>query len=208
MIRYCFNCSLKFYKNLLISIQIKNSYFLYVLNFTISYYFLIILYFSSDIMNSERLLKIGDVAGLLGVTTQTLRNWTNRGYMNTIIGKGGHRRFKVSEEERIMELKENDNTIKNCLLYCRVSTSIQKENLERQIERLKSFVISNGFTIDGVYQDIASRMNFKRRGLLKLLEYCQQHRISTVIIEYKDRLAIFGVDLLKELLSSCGTELL
>ena len=33
-------------------------------------------------MNSEYLLKIGDVAPLLGVTTQTLRNWTNNDYMN------------------------------------------------------------------------------------------------------------------------------
>ena len=51
-------------------------------------------------------------------------------------------------------------------------------------------------------------MNFKRRGLLKLLEYCQKHRVNTVIIEYKDRLARFGVDLLKEFLSSFGTELI
>lgn len=63
-------------------------------------------------MSSERLLKIGDVAALLGVTTQTLRNWTNSGYMDAIIGKGGHRRFRSSEVERLMELKEKENKIK------------------------------------------------------------------------------------------------
>ena len=31
-------------------------------------------------MSTERLLKIGDTAGILGVTTQTLRNWTNGKY--------------------------------------------------------------------------------------------------------------------------------
>jgi excisionase family DNA binding protein len=159
-------------------------------------------------MSSEQLLKIGDVATLLGVTTQTLRNWTNSGYMDAVIGKGGHRRFRRSEVDRIMELGERENGIKKCLLYCRVSTSIQKENLERQIERLTSFALSNGFLIEGIYKDIASGMNFKRHGLLRLLEYCQKHRINTVIIEYKDRLARFGVDLLKEFLSSFGTELL
>ena len=91
-------------------------------------------------MNSECLLKIGDVAALLGVTTQSLRIWTNSGHMNAIIGKGGHRRFRSSEVERIMELEKSEIKTKNCLLYCRVSTSIQKENLERQIERLKSFL--------------------------------------------------------------------
>ena len=159
-------------------------------------------------MSSEQLLKIGNVATLLGVTTQTLRNWTNSGYMDAVIGKGGHRRFRKSEVERIMELDEQENNIKKCLLYCRVSTSIQKENLERQIERLTSFALSNGFLIEGIYKDIASGMNFKRHGLLRLLEYCQKHRINTVIIEYKDRLARFGVDLLKDFLGSFGTELL
>jgi len=82
-------------------------------------------------MSSEQLLKIGDVATLSGVTTQTLRNWTNSGYMDAIIGKGGHRRFRRSEVERLMELKEREGSIKKCLIYCRVSTSIQRENLER-----------------------------------------------------------------------------
>ena len=45
-------------------------------------------------MNSEQLHKIGNVATLLGVTTQTLRNWTNSGYMDVIIGKSGHRLSK------------------------------------------------------------------------------------------------------------------
>ncbi|MBY9006420.1 MAG: IS607 family transposase [Candidatus Lokiarchaeota archaeon] len=159
-------------------------------------------------MNPGQLLKIGDVATLLGVTTQTLRNWTNSGYMNTLIGKGGHRRFRRSEVERLMELKEREDNIKKCLLYYRVSSSIQKDNLECQLERLTSFALSNGFIIEGIYKDIVSGMNFKRRGLLKLLKYCQKQRISTVIIEYKDRLARFGVDLLREFLSSFGTELL
>ncbi|GAH41631.1 unnamed protein product [marine sediment metagenome] len=159
-------------------------------------------------MNSERLLRIGVVAEILGVTAQTLRNWCKSGYINAIVGRGGHRRFMVSEVERIMEMNGKENENKNCLLYCRVSTSIQKENIERQIERLKSFAISNGYTIDGIYKDIAGGMNFRRKDLLNLPNYCQSNRVSTVIIEYKDRLARFGVALLKEILGSFGTELL
>ena len=61
-------------------------------------------------MNSEQLLKIGYVTTLLGVTTQTLRNWTNSGYMDVIIGKDGHRRFRRSEVERLMELKGREGS--------------------------------------------------------------------------------------------------
>ena len=65
-------------------------------------------------MCSERLLKIGDVTTLLGVTTQTLRNWANNGYMDAIIGKGGHRIFRRGDVERLMELKERESPIKKC----------------------------------------------------------------------------------------------
>ena len=144
---------------------------------------------SYNSLSSEHLRKIGNVAHLLGDTPQTLRNWTNNGYMDAVIGMGGHGRFRRSEvEERIMELNEREDGIKKCLLYCRVSTSIQKENLERQIERLTSFALSNGFIIERMYKDIASGMNFKRRGLLKLLDHCQKHRIPTVIVSALDLL--------------------
>jgi len=45
-------------------------------------------------MSSEQLRKIGNIATLLGVTPQTLRNWTNSGYMDVIIG---NRDIGVSE---------------------------------------------------------------------------------------------------------------
>ena len=63
--------------------------------------------------------------------------------MNAIIGKDGHRSFRISDVERMMELKNSNIKPKNCVLYCQVSTSIQKENLVRQIERLESFAVSN-----------------------------------------------------------------
>ncbi len=65
-------------------------------------------------MNSGRLLRIGDVAEILGVTTQILRNWCNSGYINAIVGRGGHRRFMVSEVERIMEVNGKKSENKNC----------------------------------------------------------------------------------------------
>ena len=88
-----------------------------------------------------------------------------------------------------MHLADPQSNAKNCLIYCRVSTTIQRDNLKRQRARLETYAVANGYTIEKMYEDIASGMNFKRRGLLKLLEYCQTHTIKAVIIEFKDRLA-------------------
>ena len=43
---------------------------------------------------------------------------------------------------------------------------------------------------------------------MNLLQYCQTHPIKAMIIEYKDRVARFGVDLLADILSSYSTKLL
>jgi len=149
-----------------------------------------------------------DVTQLLNVTPQTLRHWSKEGFLTAIRSKGGHRRFKLSEIRRLMKLDPLAGRENKCLIYCRVSTTIQKANLQRQRERLEQFAVANGYKIEGIYQDIASGMNFKRKGLLNLLHYCQKNPVKAVVIEYKDRLARFGVDLLTDILRSYGTELL
>jgi putative resolvase len=156
----------------------------------------------------EKLLRMKEAATLLGVTPQTLRNWSNGGYVEAIVGKGGHRRFKWSEVKRLMHLTDPQAIAKNCVIYCRVSTTIQRENLKRQRARLETYAMAKGHTIEKVYEDIASGMHFKRKGVLKLLNHCQTHAIKAVIIEFKDRLARFGVELIQAMLASFGTELI
>jgi len=158
-------------------------------------------------MITDKLLRMKEAATLLGVTPQTLRSWSKVGHIEAIVGKGGHRRFKWSEVKRLMHLTDPQSNAKNCLIYCRVSTTIQRENLKRQRARLETYAVANGYTIEKVCEDIASGMNFKRKGLLKVLNYCQTHAIKAVIIEFKDRLARFGVELIQAILASFGTEL-
>ena len=53
-------------------------------------------------MISDKLLRMKEVSTLLGVTSQTLRNWSNEGYVQAVVGKGGQRRFRLSEIRRLM----------------------------------------------------------------------------------------------------------
>jgi predicted site-specific integrase-resolvase len=78
----------------------------------------------------DKLLRMQKAATLLGVTPQTLRNWSNEGYIETIVEKGGHRRLKWSEVKRLMPLTDPQTIAKNCLIDCRVSTTSQRENLK------------------------------------------------------------------------------
>ena len=46
-------------------------------------------------------VSIGNVSKLFGVTTQTIRNWAKRGFVNEYRTAGGHRRFSLEEVEKV-----------------------------------------------------------------------------------------------------------
>jgi putative resolvase len=50
----------------------------------------------------ETVLNIKKASELLGVTIQTLRNWDNNGKLKPIKTLGGHRRYKLSEIEKVL----------------------------------------------------------------------------------------------------------
>jgi predicted site-specific integrase-resolvase len=102
------------------------------------------------------------------------------------VGKGGQSRFKLSEVRRFMNFDSQEGYNNTCLIYCRVSTTIQRANLSRLRDRIEAYAIANGYIIENIYDDIASGMDFKRKGLLQLLKHCQTHAIKAVIIEFKD----------------------
>lgn len=129
----------------------------------------------------DKLLRMNEAATLLHVTPETLRTWNNWGYIEAIVGKGGHRRFKWSEVKQLMHFIDLHATAKNCLIYFRVSTTIQREKLKRQRARLETYAVANGYIIEKNYEDVASGMNFKRKDLLSVFDYCQTHSIKAVI---------------------------
>ena len=58
-----------------------------------------------------------------------------------------------------------------------------------------------------VVTDVASGLNFKRRGLLSILERLHQGDKLRVVVAYRDRLARFGTELIEALLERNGGEL-
>ena len=75
------------------------------------------------------------------------------------------------------------------------STAKQKENLERQKDRLRKYAESKGYKY-ALIDEIASGINEKRAGIHKLIKMCFEGKVERVLIEYKDRLARFGYEYL------------
>ena len=93
-------------------------------------------------------------------------------------------------------------------IYARVSASKQKPDLNNQIELLKQFCFSNGYTISGIYSDIASGISFeKRNDFFKMLDDIIDNKVERVVITYKDRLSRIGFDLFYHLFQKYNCEI-
>lgn len=153
---------------------------------------------ASLISSMEELLRIREAAKAQGVHEQTIRNRDEAGKIRTVRGPGGQRRIHRSEIERMMDELER----REVKLYALVSTFAQKNDLERQVQRLKQSCPDAG-----LFSDYRSGLKLDRKGFLALLEAVRQHRVSMVVVICEDRLARFGADIIRRLFASYGAEL-
>jgi len=87
-------------------------------------------------------------------------------------------------------------------IYARVSSAKQRPDLDRQCQDLQE-----AYPGHVLVKDIASGVNFKRRGLQTLLEQALQGMVSEIVVLRRDRLARLGYDLLEFIFSKVGTRL-
>lgn len=144
------------------------------------------------------LLRPGEAAHRLGLTVTTLQRMDRAGKLRVVRTTGNQRRIPESEVHRLMGERE----VREPILYARVSSHGQKEDLERQKERLQR-------TAPGaeLLSDIRSGLKFDRPGFRTLLKAVQERRVSRVVVVHEDRLARFGVDLLRQVFAAYGTTL-
>ncbi len=137
-----------------------------------------------------------DVLRILGITRQTLTKYVKTGTIRVTVLP--NKRYDYNEEDVYKFL--NRDVKRKTLIYARVSTTKQKSDLENQISLLKQFCFSNGYTISGIYSDIASDISFEKRiNFFKLLDEVLEGRVERVVVTYKDRLSRVGFELFEHL---------
>lgn len=149
--------------------------------------------------------SIGEFAQLIGVTQQTLRNWDKVGKLKpSHTGKSGYRYYSQQQLQYYLGLKGENLAKRKVVGYCRVSSNKQKEDLKRQIENVKSYMIAKGYSFD-VVTDIGSSINYNKKGLNQLMDMVVASEIEKIVVLYKDRLLRFGYELIESLCSKYGT---
>jgi putative resolvase len=135
---------------------------------------------------NEHWVRIKQASAHFGVHQATLRRQPNN---NTIEYK------RTINNQRLFNINTkitNSEQQKHSYIYVRVSSNKQKNDLDRQSQ----FLLSKYPTFR-IIKDIGSGLNFKRKGLLKLLELSNEGLVEQVVVASKDRLCRFGFDLIK-----------
>jgi putative resolvase len=157
-------------------------------------------------------LTIKEASEMLGISTETLRNWERDNKITPTYTTGGHRRFPRIEIEKLAGTYQELTTPiqqNRTAIYCRVSSHEQKQkgDLERQIGRMTTEALKRNYSIVSVFDEVGSGMNDNRKKLQKLFELVESKQIDIVFIEHKDRLSRFCFNYLVCYFQSYGVKI-
>jgi putative resolvase len=152
-------------------------------------------------------VKASEVRKILNITQPTLSKYANNGLISFIKINKYHYEYNDEDVYKIIGIKK-DKRSRKIVSYSRVSTGIQKSQLDDQSNRIYEYSISKGLNLDEQYKDIKSGMNFERKSFQELIENVIKGNIELVIVENKDRLVRFGFELIELIFRYFGAKIL
>ena len=149
--------------------------------------------------------SIGEFSKLIGKTTQTLRNWDKEDVLKPHhIANSGYRYYSQEQLNHFLGLKSEVQLNKKTIGYCRVSSHKQRDDLERQIDNVKTYMYAKGYSFE-IITDIGSGINYNKKGLNQLIDMITNSEVDKIVVLYKDRLIRFGYELIENLCNKYGT---
>lgn len=147
-------------------------------------------------------LPIREASELTGIGPQTLRVYADKGKIEAYRTPTGQRMFSKQSLLGITGHLPTTET-KRKIVYCRVSSKKQLDDLERQCQFLRT-----RYPDHELVTDCGSGINFKRKGLQTLLEQTMLGQLEEIVVAHKDRLCRFGFELIEFVCNHNNTKLI
>ena len=91
-----------------------------------------------------------------------------------------------------------------CVVYARVSSGDQREDLDRQVGRVVAWATQHGHRPDEVVKEIGSGLDGDRRQLRRVVG---DHTVRTIVVEHRERLCRFGFEYVEAALAGRGARI-
>ena len=151
--------------------------------------------------------KPKDFAELLGVSVKTLQRWDRDGILKAN-RTPTNRRYYTYDQYLQFKGIQTENDIRDTVIYARVSTRNQKDDLQNQVEFLKQFCNAKGMIVNQCIEDFGSGLNYNRKKWNKLLDEVMENKIKTIVISNKDRFIRFGYDWFEKFCEKFNTKII
>ena len=151
--------------------------------------------------------KLKDFAELLGVSVKTLQRWDRDGILKANRTPTDRRYYTYDQYLQFKGI-QTENDIRDIVIYARVSTKNQKDDLQNQVDFLKQFCNAKGIIVNQCIEDFGSGLNYNRKKWNKLLDDVMGNRIKTIIITNKDRFIRFGYDWFEKFCEKFNTKII
>ena len=101
-------------------------------------------------------------------TEQFLRNSDKKNILKLHhVADSGYRYYSQQQLNHFLGIKNTEQITKKIIGYCRVSSHKQKDDLGRQVETVKTYMLAKGYQYE-IIQDIGSGINYNKKGLMKI----------------------------------------
>ena len=136
------------------------------------------------------------LASILNVSPETLRLWSLDGKLQTVVTKGGHRRY-------LYKSMNTDQTDRKNVIYVCIEPTVKSTDLDDHIRELK-----DKYTDYEVISDISFEYELKRKGLAMLLSEAFRGLIKTVVIRDESAFSKNNHEFVKMLFDKHGVDVI
>ncbi len=150
--------------------------------------------------------RIGEFASRVGRSASTVRRWEYEGRITAKRTASGQRYFDESDVRAVLQLGAPDAE-RVTVVYCRVSSPGQKDDLASQVAAMEMFCLNAGIAVTEWVTEIGGGMNFKRKKFTRLIDRIADGGVERLVVAHKDRLTRFGFDLIAHVADRNGCQI-
>ncbi|HGM3509397.1 TPA: IS607 family transposase [Clostridioides difficile] len=151
--------------------------------------------------------KPKEFAELINISVRTLQRWDVEGKLKAFRTPTDRRYYTYEQYLEYKGIHKEQVNRKN-VIYTRVSTSNQKDDLKNQVEFLRQYANAKGIIVDEVIEDYGSGLNYNRKKWNKLIDSCMTNEVNTIIVTHKDRFVRFGYEWFERFLGKFNVDII
>lgn len=151
----------------------------------------------------EKIYNVTEFAEMIGKSVKTLQRWDREGILTAYRSPSKRRYYTHTQYLEYMGESPKKENMQN-VIYARVSTRNQKDDLKNQVNFLIKYCNNLGIPIDNIYTDFGSGLNYNRKNWNKMIDDVFDGKIQNIYIAHDDRFVRFGFKWIIQILEKYG----